>query len=1163
MLLIKGEASDLNDIPFKTPMDGIIQLDDLFAEYPPINDASIQDKITKKWEFAELASNPNEPVPKDGYFKHQVLIQRFIDVYHRLLVLHDTGTGKSFLIGALGEHFRKKKGNRGIKHVLVLVKGLTQEGDIKKTLVCQATGGYYYTDAVKLAGDEKTKKTNATKSLLRNYTIRKYESFANKLRDKTDEDLIRDYSDHIIIMDEIHNLRINPNLDIMNADYGKLKPYQKVYMQIWRLTHIPHRIKVLGLSASITINDVKEAGHVMNLVLPRERMFPFGYDFAKASVAQLNEHLKGMVSYVRALDTGIREIRKGNLNDDIMEMPGFKPYKSQLVVYPVKMSQKQTTNYARAFNIKQAINLEMGVVVQDDIIEGLKTDARQASRMVYPDGSWGNVDNGGFGKYYTSDGRNWFTPNDNIKDYYTGLDKFQTLSAKGAFVIKQCFESDGICVIFDEDVEGSGILDIAIAMEHMQTHQFSRFTETNSIFETRGQTVEYCQSSGGNERIVKPRIKPYRKGNGVKPRFAMIAKYTHNSQVPTILDTVSSYENRNGEYIKVIFLSGKAKEGISISNMRSYFQFSGLWNPSSEYQGKSRGIRSGSHRDLLADMVKMLIETKGYSEEQAKAEARIEVNMYYMVAAPDQELQPLNEPLESIDMRIYRYTEFKNREYKELLRKLKIISVDCQIHHGRNVRSTDVDNTPDCDYQLCNYECISAPTSVDDIDYSTYDVYYIDNAIGKIIPLIKAYFLKNGSGTLDIIYDKIIALPHINRQSINKKYILIGVYRLIIEREPLIDRFGYTVYLKDDEGVYYTSRQFPLQDMIYENRSLSFYGQAVITDWVKNLNDVLIDMEKGEVEAAMIELKQISPKTPDYTNVLLERLNDFKIENQTIFLEDAISEEVAGRSNEYTKNILGIFQKVYFQLHEPVTEIGETAELMAVKAAKKQTITIQPKQERIERVKFAEGDFTLRLDTETEIVYIHSLYSHTEEKTKYRAIPRITKAEGRIRLYKPSEGIGWRDTNPYETVVYNKYLQYKIHMMTQEFEKYGIYGIILADRTLSIRNKLTEDPDAALNHRKYNRGRQCTFWDYKILVDFMWYLEMPKPVNTIMIQPSLKEVKTTVSKYVNESLQEIEKWPRNKIDFYYFWSTSCMTKPEICTEIHEELKRKNMILRFT
>ena len=81
-----------------------LELDDLVYSYPDDRAPGFQTLISAKKEFNELASDITETVPRRGkFFKHQILIHRFMLVYDRLLLIHRTGTGKTCAAFAIAE----------------------------------------------------------------------------------------------------------------------------------------------------------------------------------------------------------------------------------------------------------------------------------------------------------------------------------------------------------------------------------------------------------------------------------------------------------------------------------------------------------------------------------------------------------------------------------------------------------------------------------------------------------------------------------------------------------------------------------------------------------------------------------------------------------------------------------------------------------------------------------------------------------------------------------------------------------------------------------------------------------------------------------------------------------------------------------------------------
>src|SRR5258708_14471018 len=90
-----------------------------------------------------------------------------------------------------------------------------------------------------------------------------------------------------------------------------------------------------------------------------------------------------------------------------------------------------------------------------------------------------------------------------------------------------------------------------------------------------------------------------------KPRYALLTNETINNDVAynSIMETMNSYENRHGEYIKCIIASRVARDGLKFKNIKNIVIVGPEYNPSATYQAIHRGIRTGSNQDLLNEIL--------------------------------------------------------------------------------------------------------------------------------------------------------------------------------------------------------------------------------------------------------------------------------------------------------------------------------------------------------------------------------------------------------------------------------------------------------------------------------------------------------------------------------------------------------------------------------
>jgi hypothetical protein len=188
-----------------------LQMDELLAFYPPRRDPEIQTLISAKKEFRELASDPFEVLKRirGDYFKHQKLIEKFIEHYNTLILYHETGTGKSCAITAASEvlkrhHFDNLSSDPHLSYIeraYIIVKNDTLLDRMKDEIICRCTDGIYDTPE---AGDSKQK---VHKNLNQWYELVERERFARRLAKMSNEEIFETFSNTIVFVDEAHLLR--------------------------------------------------------------------------------------------------------------------------------------------------------------------------------------------------------------------------------------------------------------------------------------------------------------------------------------------------------------------------------------------------------------------------------------------------------------------------------------------------------------------------------------------------------------------------------------------------------------------------------------------------------------------------------------------------------------------------------------------------------------------------------------------------------------------------------------------------------------------------------------------------------------------------------------------------------------------------------------------
>ena len=1212
--------------------DRDIQLSDLLESYPPNTTPEFQTMIASKKEFSELASGLSETLPsgRGKYFKHQTFTHRFMRAYDSLLVLSETGTGKSCEVLGFTEYTRKELeksrktpadadiSSAHFKKVVIMVKGDTQRSELRSQLVCKCSDGHYESESVREASSRKVQKSNISREISKaGYEITTYTTFAHHIArkyPKTDQgtaDLIKTYSDTIFVIDEAHNLLVDITRDSVAKN---VREKQITYETLWRLLHTVKRSKTFLMTATPMINADSDIGSLLNLILPRNKILPEdfdyknatekdiqvlfpglgnvdretatreemgayfrgqipnGYNFSEARLEDLEPYFRGRIGYVRASETGAVPVMMGEAQTDRIETKGKKKevYVSQLVLYTSPISQHQENGVKNGGGGYRA-------ATNDGARKDFSGALRQAANFVFPDGYWGRgtteeetaraaarrrtkIPIGGAKKKGGKEGESseevLILPPEEDEESYEDVEqedvsKFRAFrryveirgdnykarpefkrqiksvgaihkfSAKYASIIKTITTEEGSAFVYGEYTRGSGSIVLALCLEGVG---FERFDESSSIFESSNVNVvrPYCDpGKAGVDRKIRKGIK---KSDGKKSpfRYALLTRKTTPSKFSAMMEAMNSYENRHGEYIKVLISSRVGRDALNVNNVLQIHLIGPEWNESAMYQAISRGVRAVSHVDLLEEK-----REEFRKEGKDPSEAKIQIKVYkHAIYIPSESKEQAND---NIDFEMYRTAESKDRKIKRVMRFMKQCSVGCLVHYQRNVREGDKDNTPQCDYDVCKYLCFDPPPTY--TDYSTYNVSYSSEIINSVAGLLKKIFTHNANLTLDEISR---LLPGFERT-----HLIMGLEQLISKNIQLVDRFGYSSYLSEDMGTFYLLRSYPRDPGLLS--PASYYSDKIITTEKNPLFKVSLEYEKTENEEKLQKLQSVAPDSEEFARLL----STMSIDGQIGILEDSVLKLVTEGPSDFINAVMNRYRYVLFEICEPLTKIKEVAEKTDPNVVRRGRKPKPGTKVPTKKINFENVNLRGLLceDSEAEKVYVHTLYSQLTNRTSYASTARSNKGGDRIRMLKPSTALekGWRDLSRDETEAYNVSIQASIMVQKEPFEEKGIYGFKLFDEKFKIRDPTTQDPGASEDPRKIKRGEACTTWPKENLIKVMWEIGVPALPSSKDDSQKTKEelVKAIKSSLKNaETKTDVGGWDIDRLRYYYGWITT-------------------------
>ena len=443
----------------------------------------------------------------------------------------------------------------------------------------------------------------------------------------------------------------------------------------------------------------------------------------------------------------------------------------------------------------------------------------------------------------------------------------------------------------------------------------------------------------------------------------------------------------------------------------------------------------------------------------------------------------------------------------------------------------------------------------------------MENIISKIIPIVKRYGV--------ITYEKLFNEPLLF--DIPPKHIIVALSELINTKRSIKDKFGYIVYLGESDGVIYLDREYPIKRKT--DYSISYYSKNLINVEFSDIDTAIVNLEAnvGDVVSAL-------EKYDIGSDMFYAELDSLSISLKANILEQSLYKWMNNQNENFDNAIMHFFEGKWFLVNEPVTLIEAEIDKEASKSNRG-----RPRKRKVKkfRVNPMTGKAELVRDEEEEEVVFHILYTEREGPTKHGQVARQIKGEGRYRLYKPSEMIGWRELDRFELIAYNMFVQVdrqdketKVQEELIESDASLIYGRI-SGNGLWIVDK-TKEPLNSNGQTTY-RGKLCTTWTKLELVPVLFELGIPPP-DEILYQPYNRDYFTqiiqeniggmklkdfdTAGNRLDYDPDKVFDWPDQQIDYYAKWIMISnrrdhkYSKPKLCTQIKAKMIEQNRIVEF-
>ena len=900
-----------------------MEVKDFFTYYPKYN-PKFESEIFHLKEFYDERMTDDYQTPSEGLWNHQKVLSRFMNKYtpyRSLLLVHQVGTGKTCAAFAIAE----ANLSNSFKRTIFISPSQDLNKQQKHVLMTKCFPKKYG----KLV-NKKIRRTSIP------YYFRTPQTFANRIENMSIESIRRLFSNTLFIVDEVHKIKQYDNVAIKKEEIVKLKEQLKTlsgnaafklkeeienlekqtiqaYTQLQKVFKNAYNTKILLLTATPMVDRGSEITGVLNLLLPYKDKLKRD-DWKNKS--KLVNAIRGRVSYLKSkeLTTGknfVREFYKSIDEKGDQYFPKMMVKKLNnlnLNLVTCAMGDLQTEVYLKTwceaiFRAQDNKWLEPVPSLCQQITppkkqKTLAYNAEQASLLITgPDGKipTNKVLFGSKIKHKSKFFTNISTvARQTNKTFEQVLYNYAPKYAVTLKKLKEAHINKKKSFIFIRSVTGGG------------ANALKMLLLANGYVDYTYRKESYV--FGGKTKTKKVAIKqlPTR----MRKRFVFLTGDTSVDK-SKVIDIFNDPKNAKGEYISVIIGTDTITQGFTIKDVQEMHVHDPPWNLPTLEQAIGRIIRENSH-----SVINKILNTQ------------VDVNIYLYSAVPNlssdvgkkfyEEQQKLSSEYNfwnSIDLKKFTKMTEKDVEIKSVERTLMENAFDCALFYNRNNRKSSEDNSRDCEYNICDYNC----TGIDkkyitgektpDINSGNYVLLYEDENIQKLTPLLVNKILPSV---------KIISIPLLQKYlkqyfnlDILDRTIMIVLNYIIQNKIPIINnKFrDLKMHLYECNDLYYISTSENFTGTL----TTFMFQQKTSSDYIDNIGNTLSSniFCDGNKETIELMLKYENPLVKELITEHSILAEERKLDNQnnlsSIVLSSKSIEPFVYQSNDgltVTSNII-------------------------------------------------------------------------------------------------------------------------------------------------------------------------------------------------------------------------------------------------------------------
>lgn len=707
----------------------------------------VTDKYLQKYASSACKSKEWDSLPFQEFGK---VFMGENTPYNSILITWGTGVGKT--CGAVQITEALRSAVQMFNKSIYIIAPANLQQNYKETLLSECSGMRIPKDI------DPALRENYISKTYKFYSYIKFGKLVEKIYEQGGlEGLLKKFSNCVFVIDEAHNLNnLKEDTDTQNeikqlSDNDENEVQRKLLNTLELLFSSIKNSKLILLTATPIRNQISEIVSLVNLLRLNNNEEKINeqiaFDNNSVNVDYLLQQLKGYISYVRG-NSQISFPRIEDMGEIITPYPSKSPEGNVLnyqmkytKVIPCEMNAYQLAFYLYYSLPKKLTNQKKGDMFNTNLttISNISLPKITSTGLIDPKSVTSKEGLKNFIQYNKSIGKYELSPNGqmsegNIDQTFFLCKEFLPYFSTKLNTLLDNLLQEGVHYVYSRYVEfGTNIILIACQLfgwniikvnsDNEVTYRYS-ITPNNNIVKRcwcgqlesthaadhpfeQGHVVDYTGSTNTNQKILK-----------------------------NILAIVNSENNKHGQLCKVFIGSRVSGEGVNYKRLRYVHIFEPWWNNTVLQQVIGRAARNCSHFDLPKDQQNVMVYR--YVSVFPKSLNSIK-SIFPNYSVSENIMYQIITSRETVDMSMYRLSEYKDLNIAYLTRMLKVSAVDCENNYiwnrvwteseikrlertNRFVKNGKVynisneaikllnrgeDNSPECEYQQCDYDCMT------------------------------------------------------------------------------------------------------------------------------------------------------------------------------------------------------------------------------------------------------------------------------------------------------------------------------------------------------------------------------------------------------------------------------------------------------------------------